>query len=92
MKASAYEVTASSSNSVAAKIAKKIGSGLSFDQILKASGVSEANEALIYEYKARISELLRDGVPFATVINNVFKDPAIKAEIMAAYQKNKGAK
>ncbi|WP_166924937.1 hypothetical protein [Flavobacterium poyangense] len=85
MSTQAHERIASATDHpVVQDIAAKVKAGKSFREIVEHFNISPEKESELYEYKARISEGLRDGIPLADVIDQTFSDPKIKAEIHKA--------
>ena len=77
-------IASATDHPVVQDIASKVQSGMSFKEIVEHFNISPEKEAELYEYKARISEGLRDGIPLKQVIDEVFSDEEIKAEIYKA--------
>jgi hypothetical protein len=85
MSTPAHERIASATDHpVVQDIASKVKAGMSFKQIVDYFDISPEKESELYEYKARISESLKDGIPLADVIDQTFSDPEIRAEIHKA--------
>lgn len=66
---------------VAAKIAKDVEEGKTFDEILHKYAKTPAQKHEIFYYKTQIEKDLKAGIPLKQVLDKHFKDEDLKAEI-----------
>ena len=78
-----------SDNSVTLKIAGQVARGASFHSIMQKYDLDPTKEAQIHEFKSRIQELLREGIPIETAVRKVFKDKKIISEILKGIKEHK---
>ena len=66
---------------VAAKIAKDVEEGMTFDEILHKYAKTPAMKHEIFYYKTQIEKDLKAGIPLKQVLDKHFTNEEVKAEI-----------
>lgn len=94
LKSPAERILIATDHHVARAIADHVASDMSFHQIMEKykDQIGPDNEAKVHEFKSRITEQLKEGIPYKTVINNVFTDPVLRAEAFKVINEYKAAR
>ncbi len=80
----AERILLASDHPVSQQIATHVARGASFTDVMNAYDIHPEKEAQIHEYKSRIQELMREGVPIEHAVKSVFTDKAIIKEVINA--------